>query len=337
MKLLPDYDLSLANTLGLPARARYFARVSHQDELASLAAQAELQPLPRKVLGGGSNLVLNGALDAVVLQAAGAGISVVGEDEQHVYVRAAAGSGWHELVLWTLQQGWSGLENLALIPGTVGAAPIQNIGAYGVELKDVLHRVEAWSLDGSAERTFSLQDCRFAYRDSIFKQEEAGRWFIHHVQLRLDKQWRPCTAYGDIGKELAAQGLTAGARQVAAAVMAVRQRKLPNPAQLGNAGSFFHNPIVDAEQYAALRQKHPQLVAYVQTDGRYKLAAGWLIEQAGWKGRDLGPVGMYRQQALVLVNHGGATAADVLALTQAVIADVAARFGVTLRPEPEFW
>jgi len=298
------------------------------------------------VLGGGSNLVLAGDVDGLLLHVRLRGRELAGEDGDAWYVTAAAGENWHDFVQWTLAAGRPGLENLSLIPGTVGAAPIQNIGAYGLEVGERLASVDALDLERGGMRRFDAADCRFGYRDSIFKQEGwhlSGRYLITSVTFRLPKRWTPLTRYAELAAELsvplAAAGGDAAANAptpaaVAAAVIAIRQRKLPDPVQLPNAGSFFHNPVVDAAIAARLQAEHPTLPTYAQADGRIKLAAGWLIEQAGWKGRDLGPAGMYERQALVLVNRGGATGADVLALARQVQNDVAARFGVTLQPEP---
>lgn len=334
--LQTNVDLLKRTTLALPARAARFVELTSAEQLAQLDGAMSR----RFILGGGSNLVLVDDFDGLVLHMAIPGRALVSEDADAWYVRAGAGENWHDFVVWTLAQGWPGLENLSLIPGTVGAAPIQNIGAYGLEVGERLHSVIAWDFVRRAFVTFSADDCRFGYRDSVFKQNGwhlDGRLAITEVTFRLPKLWQPLTRYADITGELAAQHIaTPTARQVADAVIAVRQRKLPDPAQIPNAGSFFHNPVLDAVAAENLIAKHPGLPHYPQADGRVKLAAGWLIEQAGWKGRDLGPVGMYEKQALVLVNRGGATGRDVLALMQAVQRDVRAQFGVELKPEPVF-
>lgn len=330
-------DLTPFNTLGLPARASHFVCLTSVAEIAALRADATVNRLPWRVLGGGSNLWLAGDLDALVIKVEIPGKRLVREDDEAVYVAAGGGEDWHGFVQWTLAQGWGGLENLALIPGTVGAAPVQNIGAYGAEAKDCLFELTAIDLQTGEPRVFGNADCRFAYRDSIFKHEEAGRWLIAEVVFRLPKAHQPRTGYGEIEKELAALGLPPTPQAVAQAVCNVRCRKLPDPVVLGSAGSFFHNPVVDAATRERILATHPALVSYAQPDGRYKLAAGWLIEQAGWKGRRLGPVGMYEKQALVLVNHGGATGADVERLASAVQRDVRVQFGVDLVAEPVRW
>jgi UDP-N-acetylmuramate dehydrogenase len=335
--LRENVSLASFNTLALPGRARRYVRITTDDQLTFLAG---LGRYPRFVLGGGSNVVLAGDFDGIVLHVAIPGRALVGEDANAWYPCAGAGENWHDFVQWTLAQGWPGLENLSLIPGTVGAAPIQNIGAYGLEAGDRLHAQTAFDmLTGKCVR-MDRAACRFGYRDSVFKREGwqlDGRFVITGVTFRLPKRWRPVTTYGELAEELATREIARpDARQIADAVIALRRRKLPDPARLPNAGSFFHNPVVSAETAQRLLASHPDIARYPQQDGRVKLSAGWLIERAGWKGRDLGPVGMYEKQALVLVNRGGATGADVTALMSAVRRDVRKEFGVELMPEPVF-
>ena len=328
------------NSLALPGSAALYAYITASAQLASLRNSPAVAERRRFVLGGGSNLVLTGDYDGLVVHMAIAGRALLGEDAEAWYVRAGGGERWHDFVQWTLAQGWPGLENLSLIPGTVGAAPIQNIGAYGLEVAVRFHCLDAFDMQTGETTRFDRAACRFGYRDSVFKQEgwhRDGRFVVTGVSFRLAKQWQPLTRYADIALELDTQNITApSAQDVANAVIAIRQRKLPDPAQVPNAGSFFHNPVVDATTVQALLAKHPNMPHYPQADGRCKLAAGWLIEHAGWKGKNLGPVGMYEKQALVLVNRGGATGADVTALMHAVQRDVRSTFGVTLTPEPIF-
>ncbi len=265
------------------------------------------------------------------------GIAIAGEDAEATYVRAAAGESWHQLVLWTLARGLGGLENLSLIPGSVGAAPIQNIGAYGAELKDCFHGASVLDLESGDVATLDKAACAFAYRDSIFKHALAGRAVILDVTLALPKRWQPNLRYAELSQEVAARGLAQPtAQEISDAVIAIRTRKLPDPAVIGNAGSFFKNPVVPAQQRDALLERFPHLVSHAQADGSYKLAAGWLIDQCGWKGKSLGAAGVYEKQALVLVNRGGASGRDVLALARKIQDDVAARFGVRIEPEPVF-
>jgi UDP-N-acetylmuramate dehydrogenase len=294
----------------------------------------------RFVLGGGSNLVLPECFDGLILHMAIPGRMRVGEDAGAWYVRAGAGENWHDFVQWTLAQGWPGLENFSLIPGTVGAAPIQNIGAYGLEVSERFHSLSAFDMASEKTVDFDRAACRFGYRDSVFKQEGwhlTGRFVITGVTFRLPKQWRPVSGYGELAGELAAREIgDPDARQIADAIVALRRRKLPDPARLPNAGSFFHNPVVDGEAAQSLRAAYPDLAHYPQADGSVKLAAGWLIERAGWKGRDLGLAGLYEKQALVMVNRGGATDADIIALMRVVQRDVQEKFGIELAPEPVF-
>lgn len=331
------FSLRTLNTFGIDAKAHAYVQVSSADILHAIRSDAPLAGLPRLVLGGGSNLLLTGDFAGLVLHMCTQGVDVVDEDADAVYVKAAAGENWHRFVQWTLQQGLGGLENLSLIPGSVGAAPIQNIGAYGVELKDRFHALTAF--DFETGKTFVLDNaaCRFGYRDSVFKHELRDRAVILDVTFALPKRWQPNLQYADVGQELAARDIdTPTASQISDAIIAIRTRKLPDPAVIGNAGSFFKNPVVSKEQRDALLARHPQLVSYAQADGSFKLAAGWLIDQGGWKGKNLGAAGVYEKQALVLVNRGGATGREVADLAAAIQADVMSKFGVRLEPEPVF-
>jgi UDP-N-acetylmuramate dehydrogenase len=305
--------------------------------LTQLQQQAQWRDMPWYVLGGGSNVVLPEKVEGLVIHVALQGKGLLREDKDAWYVSAQAGENWHTFVLWTLAQGYAGLENLALIPGTVGATPVQNIGAYGVEIKDYLDHVKAYDLTTGEIYQFTAAECGLAYRDSIFKQQYAGRFLITEVVLRLPKAPILHVGYADIQAELEQLRLPLTPEHIAHAVIRIRQRKLPDPAKIGNAGSFFKNPIISRSQAEALLQRFPTLPFYPYTAQHVKLAAGWLIEQVGWKGKRLGRVGMYEKQALVLVNHGGATAKDVRVLCTTVQRDVYAYFGVALEPEPIFW
>jgi UDP-N-acetylmuramate dehydrogenase len=332
-----DVDLQGFNTFGLPGRAARLAVVTGIGQLAQLMRAPEWSDGPRLILGGGSNVVLGGDFPGSVLKIELRGRDLAAEDADNRYVRAAAGENWNDFVGWTVACGWPGLENLALIPGTVGAAPIQNIGAYGLELAERFHCLRAVSLDDLSERTFDRDACRFGYRDSVFKSEAGARWLITEVVFRLPRRWQPQLCYADLAREF--EGQERGGvqpAQVMEAVIAIRRRKLPDPACLGNAGSFFKNPVVDPATLARLLAEAPDLPHYRQPDGSVKLAAAWLIDRCGWKGRRLGPVGCHERQALVLVNHGGATGADVRRAAAAIEHDVQARFGVRLEPEPTF-
>jgi UDP-N-acetylmuramate dehydrogenase len=294
---------------------------------------------PKMVLGGGSNLVFTRDPSPLVIKVEVPGLRVVHEDAQAVVVEAGAGVDWHALVCWTLEQGLGGLENMALIPGTVGAAPVQNIGAYGVELKDRFHSLVAVDLITGRTVELDARACAFGYRDSVFKHSGfgglAGKSVITRVRLRLPRPWQPVLGYLDLQKRMEDTGVREpSAQQVFDWVCAIRRAKLPDPAVLGNAGSFFKNPVVSAEQCRDIIARDPAIVHYPLEDGTVKLAAGWLIDACGWKGRSVGRAGVYEKQALVLVNRGGATGAEVLTLARAIQASVYERFGIRLEPEP---
>ena len=287
-------------------------------------------------------MVLPAQIESLVARVALKGIRLVETRQDAWIVEAAAGENWHDFVSTCVEQGWPGLENLALIPGTVGAAPVQNIGAYGVELADRFQGLTAWNVQQRQLVEMSASDCRFAYRDSVFKHDAPGTWVIVSVRFVLPRPWQPVLGYPDLQRYFGLSGasgleIAPTAREIFDAVCHIRREKLPDPAVIGNAGSFFKNPLVTAEMRDALLAKHPGLVSYPQPDGRYKLAAGWLIDQCGWKGKQLGAAGVHGRQALVLVNRGGATAADIMALAAAIQKDVVTRYQVALEPEPVVW
>ena len=337
LKPVPDFPLQALNTFGIAARARAYLAITSVAQLGAVLADPVLGAMPRLLLGGGSNILLTGDVDALVLHMAIMGKDILSVEAGRTLVRCGAGENWHEFVQYTLAQGLGGLENMSLIPGTVGASPIQNIGAYGAEVKDTFHSLTA--LDGRTGRlrVMAAPECRFGYRDSVFKQAEGADLVIVDVTFALPTAWQPNLRYAELANAVAEAALTApSAQQVSDIVVAIRRRKLPDPAVIGNAGSFFKNPVVTAEQCQRLLAAHPQLVHHVQSDGSEKLAAGWLIDQCGWKGKSVGAAGVYPRQALVLVNNGGATGAEVVALARAIQTDVAARFGVPLETEPVF-
>jgi len=310
-------------------------RVTSIAALGQLQEHAELGRLRWLVLGGGSNLLFTSDFDGVVVKIDLGGLEVVGETDDAWLFEIGAGENWHATVETLVSRGYPGLENLALIPGLVGAAPIQNIGAYGVELAERFHRLRAWDLDSRSMVEMGLEDCNFGYRDSVFKGELAGRRIVVAVTVALPKNWRPVAGYVDVAAELRHRAIREpGPRDIFEAVVAIRRRKLPDPAALGNAGSFFKNPVVTREKYNELIARFPSLVGYALSGSRFKIAAGWLVEAAGLKGATRGRAGVYERQALVLVNRGGATGAEILALAREVQAKVAERFGVNLEPEP---
>ncbi|MBA1292455.1 UDP-N-acetylmuramate dehydrogenase [Pseudomonas lurida] len=322
------------NSFGIDVRAQLFAEARSDDDVREALAYAATHALPLLVIGGGSNLLLTRDIPALVLRMATQGIRVLHDDGMQVVVEAEAGEAWHPFVLWTLAHGFGGLENLSLIPGTVGAAPMQNIGAYGVEIKDVFAGLTALDRHTGELRDFSLEECRFAYRDSVFKHE-TGRWLILRVRFALSRASHLKLDYGPVQQRLAGQGITeATPSDVSRAICSIRQEKLPDPAVLGNAGSFFKNPLVSKALAEELKALYPDLVAYPQADGQMKLAAGWLIDKAGWKGFRDGDAGVHALQALVLVNYGGASGHDIANLAQRIQHDIAERFKVELEMEP---
>jgi UDP-N-acetylmuramate dehydrogenase len=298
---------------------------------------------PPFVLGGGSNLVITGDVKPLVLKVEIAGRRLVEETPKGWLVEGGAGENWHTFVAWTLDQGWPGLENLALIPGSVGASPVQNIGAYGVELQDRFHSLDAIDLHTGQAFTLDAAQCGFGYRDSVFKHAPAGekglglagRALITRVRFWLPKPWKPVLGYLDLERKMAETGISApDARQIFDWVVAIRRAKLPDPAVIGNAGSFFKNPTVNEVQCADIIARDPKVVHYPMPDGSIKLAAGWLIDACGWKGKSVGNAGVFERQALVLVNRGGATGGEVMTLAKAIQTSVYERFGIRLEPEP---
>ncbi|WP_420993551.1 UDP-N-acetylmuramate dehydrogenase [Cupriavidus sp. 30B13] len=331
------YPLRRHNTFGFDARARFAVHVRSEADLQAALADPRAHGLPLVVLGGGSNVVLTRDLDALVLlmEIPGYAASAASAADDAFLVTAGAGENWHGLVCRTIADGMPGLENLALIPGTAGAAPIQNIGAYGVELRERFDSLRAWDRQSGAFVTLTGEQCRFAYRDSLFKAEGRDRYIITALTLRLPRPWQPVLGYAELAREIARDpDAPVSAERIRDAIVAIRSRKLPDPAEIGNAGSFFKNPVVDAAQRDALLAEHPGLVSHAQPDGSYKLAAGWLIDQCGLKGLRDGAVGVYGKQALVLVHHGGGNGQQLLALAQRIAETVAARFGVRIEPEP---
>jgi len=325
------------NTFGIDVKARYFSQAHDDQEVRQSLAQAQQGGVPVLVIGGGSNLLLTRDIDALVLHMASRGRRVLSDDGERIVVEAEAGEPWHPFVQWTLAQGYCGLENLSLIPGTVGAAPMQNVGAYGVEIKDVFAGLTALDRETGELRDFGLAECAFGYRDSLFKRNP-GRWLILRVRFALNRTLQAHLDYGPVRQRLAEQGVTAPTAQaISDAICSIRREKLPDPAELGNAGSFFKNPVVSAEQVERIRAQHPGVVAYPQADGQVKLAAGWLIEQAGWKGHREGDAGVHRLQSLVLVNYGQASGAQMHALARRIQADILERFGVALEMEPNLY
>lgn len=334
MSLQAYVSLKSLNAFGIEAQARYYSCIKDIATLRGLLLQEQLKILPKLVLGSGSNILFIGNFEGWVIQMAIGGVEKLQEDEAAIWLKVGAGVSWHILVLYCVEQGYGGIENLSLIPGTVGAAPIQNIGAYGVELSEVFESLEAMEVSTGVVKTFSKQVCAFGYRDSIFKNTLRGQYIILNVTLRLQKQPTFRTAYGSIRETLAAmQVRTLSIKAISAAIMHIRQRKLPDPAKLGNAGSFFRNPMINRAYFGQLKSKYPALPGYALEHDQVKLPAAWLIEQCGWKGYRRGPAGVHSHQALVLVNYGGATGQAIYQLAQDIQQSVKERFNIELIPE----
>ena len=325
-------SLKSFNTFGLEVYASRYAEIRTEDDLCEVLHK---EGPPFFVLGGGSNVLLTRDIDALVLHNAIRGMEVAEEDDREALIRAGGGETWHDLVRWALDRDFGGLENLSLIPGTVGAAPIQNIGAYGVELAEVFEGLEAVELETGELRIFSKEDCGFGYRNSRFKQELKGKFFITQVYLRLSKPPHSLQlTYGAISDTLREMEVTKPTiRDVSEAVMRIRRSKLPDPSELGNSGSFFKNPEVTEKVFQQLQLQFPHLIYFSLPDGRYKIPAGWLIEQCGWKGTRRGDAGCYAKQALVLVNYGNARGREIESLAMDIARSVREKFGIELEPE----
>lgn len=346
MLIEKNVPLRAYNSFGIVARAHTLVRVTSEADLQALRTDPALATQPKFVLGGGSNIVLTGDVKPLVLKVEVQGKRLVAETDKAWVVEAGAGERWHDFVAWALDQGYPGLENLALIPGTVGASPVQNIGAYGVELQDRFESLDAVDLASGASFSLNAAQCAFGYRDSVFKHTGEGgsmglegRALITRVRFYLPKNWKPVLGYLDLEKKMAATGVTAPtARQIFDWICEIRRAKLPDPQVIGNAGSFFKNPTVSAEQCADIIARDPKVVYYQLSNGTVKLAAGWLIDACGWKGKTVGNAGVFEKQALVLVNRGGAdnpvTGGEVMTLAKAIQTSVYERFGIRLEPEP---
>jgi len=335
MQIEAGVSLRSYNSFGLPAVAQQLVRIAGDADVRRVVDHPRLGRAPKFVLGGGSNIVLTRDMPQLVLKVEVRGRRLAEERADAWIVEAGAGENWHDLVAWTLEQGWPGLENLALIPGTVGAAPVQNIGAYGIELKDRFESLDAVDLVTGRSVTLGPEICAFGYRDSVFKHSLAGRTLITRVRLRLPRPWTPVLGYLDIERRMRESGIAAPSpTQLFDWICAIRRAKLPDPAVIGNAGSFFKNPVVTPEQCRDIIGRDPEVVHYPLPDGSVKLAAGWLIDACGWKGKSVGQAAVYEKQALVLVNRGGAIGSEVMTLARAIQESVYGRFGIRLEPEP---
>ncbi len=335
MKQIANASLKHLNSFSVEARASQLLVLESEHDLKTFADGFRFDPQRDLILGGGSNVLFVGDVEGSVILNRVTGRKIVEDSDNEALVEACGGENWHQLVLWSLDQGLSGIENLSLIPGLAGAAPIQNIGAYGVELSDVLDSLQALDLKTGEFHEFSRSDCQFDYRDSRFKSADAGRFMITCIRLRLQREFTPMLAYAGLGEELQSMGIEhVTAKQLSNAVIRIRQRKLSDPETTGNAGSFFKNPVVDSAVADMLKRDFSELPVYAAENGKSKLSAAWMIDQCGWKGHREGDAGVSDQHALVLVNHGNASGRQLLDLANAIGASVKSRFGIDLKPEP---
>jgi UDP-N-acetylmuramate dehydrogenase len=334
LKVKTDVDITHELTFHVPAIASRYIEVKDDDQVRDALSFGQKEGLNILILGGGSNMLFHSDFDGLIIKIASSGIEVINDDGRVVEVVSEAGEVWHTFVMQTLERGWGGLENLALIPGCVGASPMQNIGAYGVEIKDVFSWLEAINIESGKLVRFDLEECKFGYRESVFKLDEKDKWVIVRVAFTLDRQSELKTGYGSLESELSELSNKKITHfDVANAVVKIRNSKLPNPAKLGNAGSFFKNPVIENKVFASLKLIYPDIPNYSQIDGSVKLAAGWLIDQAGWKGHNRGTHGVHDKQALVLVNRGGATGLEIWQLAIDIMNSVEKKFGIKLDPE----
>ncbi|MEL6558300.1 MAG: UDP-N-acetylmuramate dehydrogenase [Bacteroidota bacterium] len=333
MDIAENVSLKDMNTFGIESTARYLVRISDVDQLIELTKSDIFRNHKHLVLGGGSNVLFTKDYSGLVIKNQIKGIEIVSEDEHEVVIKVGAGENWHQFVLYAVEKGWGGIENMSLIPGTVGAAPMQNIGAYGVEIKDVFVQLEAVAYENGELVTFNQKECDFGYRHSIFKSSHKNQYFITSVTLQLSKEPVVNTSYGVIRQTLEEKGIVEPTiKDVSDAVIAIRQGKLPDPAQIGNAGSFFKNPTISTAQFELLKSNHPKIVGYPNEQG-VKVPAGWLIEHAGWKGKTFGDIGVHRNQALVLVNYGNGVGADLWQLSEDIKQSISEKYGIDLERE----
>ena len=332
MEVRENYSLKNYNTFGIDVKCRYFVESDTESEFLEFVSSYELKPEEIMVLGEGSNFLFTDDFDGTVFYPTMKGMEIVEENDEHVWVKVGAGEVWDDFVAWAVEQGYGGVENLSLIPGHVGAAPVQNVGAYGMEAGDSIERVEAIQIEKARKETISAADCRFAYRDSIFKGEWKNRYIVTYVVFRLTKVPEFRLNYGSVREELQKLG-EVSLKNIRRAIIQIRRAKLPDVKELPNAGSFFKNPVVSREQAGQLKERYPELPVYPVDEDRVKLAAGWLIEQCGWKGKDLGKAGVYEKQALILVNRAGASGVEVARLANEVKKSVFMTFGVWIEPE----
>lgn len=329
-----DVSLKAFNTFGIDVSANFFTEVSNEDHVRAVIESNEFKSNENLILGGGSNVLFTKNFDGIVIKNNLQGIEVIEESDDHVLVKVGGGVIWHEFVLHSINQGWNGIENLSLIPGNVGASPMQNIGAYGVEIKDIFEELEAINIHTGEIDYFNNEACEFGYRESVFKRKLKGQYLISRVTYRLSKKGHFNTSYGAIDQQLEAMNVTnLTSKSISEAVVAIRQSKLPDPKEIGNSGSFFKNPVVTNEAFTQLKEKFPEAVGYAVGESNTKLAAGWLIDQAGWKGKTIDNYGVHKNQALVLVNYGGATGKEIYNLSEEILISIREKFNVELERE----
>lgn len=333
MLVQKDISLKPYHTFGIEVKTKYLIEIHNIEDVKDALNFQKQQNLELLILGGGSNLLFTKDFEGVVIKVTLKGIEKIKEDENSVWVKVAAGENWHEFVLFCIENGWGGVENLSLIPGTVGAAPMQNIGAYGVEIKETFDSLEAYHLQGGEIHQFSKEQCKFGYRESIFKNEVKGEYLITSVVFKLSKKHLLNFSYGDIQQVLARENIEPSISNISQAVIEIRSSKLPNPKEIGNAGSFFKNPFVEKTHFEKLKDLYPQIPVYPVDEKLVKIPAGWLIEQCGWKGYKNGDAGVHAKQALVLVNYGHAKGVEIGELSEMIKKSVSEKFGIALHTE----
>ena len=335
MKEYTDYPILEYNTFGMDVKTSRFVEYTSVDELKSFLASNDVT-LPLLHIGGGSNLLFLSDFKGTILHSAIKGFSIEGESDEWIDIKVGAGEVWDDFVAYTVSEGWYGAENLSIIPGEVGASAVQNIGAYGVEAKDIILKVHTVSVSDVSERVFTNEECRYSYRNSIFKEELKGKYIVTHVTYRLSKKAGYHLSYGNISAELERRGLEPSLENVRNVIIDVRRSKLPEPSELGNAGSFFMNPMVSVQKFRQLQEEYPDMPHYPVDENTVKIPAGWMIDRCGWKGRNIGRAGVYQKQALVLVNLGGATGNEISHLANEIIKSVKDKFGVDIHPEVNY-
>jgi UDP-N-acetylmuramate dehydrogenase len=337
MTVQKDVQLKPYNTFGIEVKAKFFVEVTSIEQLQEILQNPDYQSIERLILGGGSNLLLTKDIDGLVIKICIKGLEIIKETDENIWIKSGAGVVWHDLVMFCVNHNYAGIENLSLIPGTVGAAPMQNIGAYGIEIKEVFEELEALEIETGQIRSFDKATCNFGYRESIFKHEAKGKYIILNVTFKLNKQPNFHIEYGAIKDTLAEMNVSEiSIKSISDAVIHIRQSKLPNPAEIGNAGSFFKNPEISKAQFETLKAQFPTIPSYPINETTTKVPAGWLIEQAGWKGQRFGNVGVHAKQALVLVNYGGGKGEEIKELSQKIQASVKEKFGIALSAEVNF-